>query len=344
MADNQLQGESSYFAQLMTKHFSRPRQKLKTLRGFVMAYIKHCRDDQISVTAGYLAFISLLSVVPLIAVMFSVLKAFPVFDSLKMAIENFIFSNFVPTSSDQIQEYLNGFVENTSKMTAIGIIALIVVALQLISSIDSTLNRIWKTKRRRQLVISFAIYWMVLTLGPVFVGGSLAVTSYVVSFAAIADDYTFGFSAIMTNLLPFLISTCAFMLLFMLVPNTQVKYRPALAGAVVAAALFELSKRVFALYITSFPSYQVIYGALASIPILFLWVYVSWYVVLLGAEFTVFVTPFIDAHTIDVNKTNKATSDSSFDAPLQLDNNTTPKLGDGLGDRLRDELKDENVA
>lgn len=320
MANNQLANEQSALADI--------KEKFLALRGFVMAYVKHCRDDQISVTAGYLAFISLLSVVPLIAVMFSVLKAFPVFDSLKMAIENFIFSNFVPTSSDQIQEYLNGFVENTSKMTAIGIVALIVVALQLIWSIDSTLNRIWKTKRRRQLVISFAIYWMVLTLGPVFVGASLAVTSYVVSFAAMADDYTFGFSAIVTNLLPFLISTLAFVMLFMLVPNTQVKLKSALAGAVVAAALFEVSKRIFALYITSFPSYQVIYGALASIPILFLWVYVSWYVVLLGAEFTVFVAPFIDASTMDVDKAKKATDEEIFDAPLQLDNNTPSLLRD----------------
>lgn len=287
MADNQIQNETASFV----REFA---NKLKAARGFVAAYVKHCRDDQITVTAGYLAFISLLSLVPLITVMFSVLKAFPVFDSLKSAIENFIFSNFLPASRGQIQEYLNSFVENTSKMTAVGIGALIVVALQLISSIDSTLNRIWKAKRRRQLVISFAIYWMVLTLGPVFVGASLAVTSYVVSFAAMADDYTFGFSALMTNLLPFLISTSAFVMLFMLVPNVQVKFKSALAGAVVAAVLFELSKRVFALYITSFPSYQVIYGALASIPILFLWVYVSWYVVLLGAEFTVFVTPFFE--------------------------------------------------
>ena len=290
------------------------KEKLKTGRRFSMAYVNHCRDDQISMTAGYLAFISLLSVVPLIAVMFSVLKAFPVFDSLKKSIEQFIFSNFVPTSGDQIQVYINGFVDNATQMTAVGIIALMVVSLQLIWSIDSTLNRIWKIERRRPLVISFAIYWMVLTLGPVFVGGSLAVTSYVISIAAMADDYTLGFSAIATSLVPFLISTVGFAMLYMLVPNTQVKFKSAMAGAVVAAALFELSKRVFALYITSFPSYQVIYGALASIPILFLWVYVSWYVVLLGAEFTVFVTPFFDAH--------QAHSHSSIDPQSHLPDNT----------------------
>ena len=311
MAENNLGGQLSPLAEM--------KQKANSGRGFVMAYIKHCRDDQISVTAGYLAFISLLSVVPLIAVMFSVLKAFPVFDSLKQSIENFIFNNFVPTSSDQIQQYINGFVDNATQMTAVGIVALIVVALQLIWAIDSTLNRIWKTERRRQLVISFAIYWMVLTLGPVFVGGSLAVTSYVISIAAMADDYTFGFSVVVTNLVPFLISTVAFVMLYMLVPNTQVKFRSALAGGVVAAALFELSKRVFALYITSFPSYQVIYGALASIPILFLWVYVSWYVVLIGAEFTVFVAPFF----ADKEKQLKPSIDQQTQLPDNTGNNNS---------------------
>ena len=259
-------------------------------KNFVFGFIEHCRKDQITVTAGYLAFVSLLSVVPLISVTFSILRAFPVFDSFKESIEAFIFSNFVPTSGEQIQQYINGFVENASKMTAVGIVVLIIVALSLISSIDKSLNRIWNTTHPRRKVFSFAIYWMVLTLGPIFVGASLGVTSYVIS---IADTYTPGISDFFIKLLPFLLSTLAFVLLFMIVPNTEVKVKAAISGAVVAAVLFEVSKRVFALYITNIPSYQVIYGALASIPILFLWVYVSWIVVLLGAEFTVFIDPLL---------------------------------------------------
>ena len=259
----------------------------------LVAFFHHCQKDQITVIAGYLAFVSLLSIVPLVSVMFSVIKAFPVFESFKQAIEQFIFDNFLPTSSDQIQKYINGFVENVSQMTAVGIGVLIVVALQLISSIDKTLNGIWEIKRKREPVIAFAVYWMVLTLGPVLVGASLAATSYIVSIAAMADSYTGGFSNFFIKLLPFILSTAGFVLLFMIVPNTRVRFKAALSGAVLAAILFEISKRLFALYITSFPSYQVIYGALASIPILFLWVYVSWIVVLLGAEFTVFISPFI---------------------------------------------------
>jgi membrane protein len=271
-----------------------------------LAYVEHCRKDQITMVAGYLAFISLLSVVPLVTVTFSILKAFPVFDSFKLAIESYIYNNFVPTSSEQIQQYINSFVDNASQMRAIGIIVLMLVALKLISSIDTTLNKIWNTKRTRKWVISFAIYWMVLTLGPIFVGLSLGVTSYIVNIAMMADTYTPGIGDFFTKLLPIVISTAAFVLLFMIVPNTEVKFKAAFSGAVVAAVLFELSKRVFALYITSFPSYQVIYGALASIPILFLWIYVSWVVVLLGAEFTVFIDPFLDkkANTQTVDTQN----------------------------------------
>lgn len=264
------------------------------LKGMLLAYIKHCKNDQITMVAGYLAFVSLLSVVPLVAVTFSIIKAFPVFESFKQEIEQFIYTNFMPNSSVQIQEYINSFVDNTSKMTAIGIIVLILVALQLISSIDKTLNSIWNIKRSRPLVISFAVYWMVLTLGPIFVGLSLGVTSYIVNIAEMADTYTPGLSDFFIKFLPFVLSTSAFALLFMIVPNTNVKFKAALSGAFVAAVLFEASKRGFALYITSFPSYQVIYGALATIPIMFVWVYVSWIVVLLGAEFTVFISPFID--------------------------------------------------
>lgn len=281
-------------------------------KNFIFAFFNHCRNDQITVTAGYLAFVSLLSIVPLISVTFSILKAFPVFESFKQSLEGFIFSNFVPTSGEQIQQYINGFVDNASQMTAVGIVVLIVVALSLISSIDKTLNRIWGSHERRKKVFSFAVYWMVLTLGPIFVGASLGVTSYVVS---IADSYTPGVSDFFIKLLPFCLSTLAFVLLFMIVPNTEVKFKAAISGAVIAAVLFEVSKRVFALYITSFDSYQVIYGALASIPILFLWVYVSWVVVLLGAEFTVFIDPYIEP--------------------------STKPLGDNLSDSLSDNL-DEN--
>jgi len=250
------------------------------------AYFSRCQQDQITVNAGYLAYVTLLSLVPMIAVGVAIFSAFPVFESFRTGIENFIFNNFVPTSSDAIKEHISAFAGNASQMTSVGIGFLVVVALFLIRNIDITLNKIWRVKTKRKAIFSFAIYWMVLTLGPVILGASLGVTSYLVSLASIADQEIPGFSGVLLKLLPYSISMAGFILLYTLVPNADVPLKCAVPGALFAAILFESSKTGFALYMSHFPSYEVIYGALATVPILFVWVYLSWIVVLLGAEFT----------------------------------------------------------
>lgn len=270
---------SQFFEQLYSR--------LKRIAFWFKGYAKRCLDDQITVNAGYLAYVTLLSLVPMLAVVFAIFSAFPVFQEFRATIENFIFNNFVPTSTETIKEHIGAFTGNANKMTAMGIGFLIFVALLLIRNVDATLNRIWRTKNKRPIVISFAIYWMVLTLGPVLLGASLGVTSYLVSLAAYADEGIPGFSGFLLGLLPYVISTAGFMLIYTLVPNTRVPIKASLPGAMFAALLFELSKKGFAAYVSNFPSYEVIYGALATIPILFVWVYLSWIVVLLGAEFTV---------------------------------------------------------
>ncbi|KKO46360.1 membrane protein [Arsukibacterium ikkense] len=255
-------------------------------KDFVIGYIQRCKQDQISIVAGYLAYISLLSLVPLIAVMFSMLGMFPMFVALRSRLEELIFANVIPTRGEEIQSYVNEFISNTGGMTAIGILALIFVALLLIHNIDKTLNKIWRVKQRPRPIISFSIYWMILTLGPVLIGTSIAVTSYLATISRYAEGYTPGISSVVLWLTPYLMSLLAFFILYLVVPNLKVKVRHALWGALLATILFEFFKRGFALYVTEFPSYQAIYGALALVPILFVWVYLSWLVVLLGAELT----------------------------------------------------------
>ncbi|TMO46334.1 virulence factor BrkB family protein [Pseudoalteromonas ruthenica] len=253
-------------------------------------FFTRCMEDQITVNAGYLAYVTLLSLVPLIAVGVAIFSAFPGFEDTRIAIESFIFNNMVPTSTDVIKEHIGAFTGNANKMTAVGVSFLAVVALFLIRNIDLTLNRIWRIKKKRPAVISFAIYWMVLSLGPVLLGLSIGATSYIVSLVSFADGGIPGFSGFVLKSLPYVISTVGFVMLYTLVPNTQVPFRAAVPGAIFAALLFELTKKGFAMYISHFPSYEVIYGALATVPILFVWVYLSWAVVLLGAEFTVCIS------------------------------------------------------
>lgn len=257
-------------------------------------FFTRCKNDNIKVSAGHLAYVSLLSLVPFIMVFFTLMSAFPAFEKARGKIEDFIFNNFVPASGDVVQNYIAEFVGNASQMGAVGILGLLVVALLLISSVDKTLNAIWRTPSDRPLIYTFAIYWMVITLGPLLIGTSVVVSSYLVGLANFAEEYTPGLGTFLLKMVPSIMAVFAFLILFMLVPNRRVKFKHALAGAVVSTLLFELSKKGFSLYVTSFPSYEFIYGALAVIPILFVWIYVSWIVVLLGAEFTCSVTEVFD--------------------------------------------------
>jgi len=249
-------------------------------------FIKRCREDNITISAGHLAYVTLLSLVPFIMVTFTIMSAFPAFASVRSKLEHFVFSNFVPTASDVVHKYMTDFVGNASQMSAIGILSLLVVALMLISNVDKTLNRIWRTQSDRPIVYTFAIYWMVITLGPMLIGSSVVVSSYLTGLAAFTEEYTPGLGTFLLSLVPSGAAMLAFTILYMVVPNRRVFARHALVGAIVATIAFEITKSGFALYVTNFPSYELIYGALAVVPILFLWVYLSWIIVLFGAEFT----------------------------------------------------------
>ncbi|ADD79112.1 membrane protein [Pantoea sp. PA1] len=248
---------------------------------------KRIDNDAMTTQAGNLAFVSLLALVPLIAVVFALFAAFPVFSDISVQLKNFIFTNFMPAAGNTLQRYLEQFVANVHRMTAVGAVGLIVTALLLMHSVDSALNAIWRSDKKRPLVYSFAVYWMILTLGPLLAGASLAISSYLLSLKWINVTGVTSLVDQMLRFFPLLLSWLSFWLLYSIVPTQRVPSRDALTGALVAGLLFELGKKGFALYVTMFPSYQLIYGVLAVIPILFLWVYWTWCIVLLGAEITV---------------------------------------------------------
>ena len=264
----------------------------KSLWKFTVLLLKRSDKDGLTLLAGHLAYVCLLSLVPLIAVVFSLFALFPVFSDISAQLKTFIFSNFMPATGNTIQRYLEQFVANSSKMTAVGTCGLIVTALLLIASVDSVLNKIWDSKTKRPIVFSFAVYWMVLTLGPILLVASVAVSSYLLSLNWLNLSGVHSLIDHALRILPLLISWVTFWLLYQVVPTVRVPAKDALVGALVSGALFELSKKIFTLYIQLFPSYQLIYGVLAVIPILFLWVYVSWCIVLLGAEITVTLGEF----------------------------------------------------
>ncbi len=246
-------------------------------------------------TAAALSYTTLLSLVPLLTVMFSVVSAFPVFDGVVARLQDYIFRNFVPASGEVVQSYIQQFLHQSARLTGPGIIFLVLVAVMLMDTIDGVLNGIWKVQRRRRWLAQFLVYWSVLTLGPLLLAVSIIVTSYLVSLPLLTDADPGGtLQGLLLSVMPFLSIMVALTLLYVLVPNRPVPLRHGLAGAAVAAVLFELAKRSFTLYVASVPTYATIYGALAVIPLFLVWIYVSWVVVLLGAELTYCLTVFRD--------------------------------------------------
>lgn len=274
----------------MSQVVAQVRHRLHFIRehgsSFGIFMLKRIQKDRLKVTAGYLAYITLLSLVPMLAVVFAMMSAFPMFAELRDTIQTFVFSNFVPAAGEVVQDSIQGFIDNASKTTAIGVAALAVTAMLLISAIDENFNHIWRVTQKRRWSVAFSTYWMILTLGPILAGASLALTSYITSLRVFQVDTILGMGTLLLGLLPFLLSTLMFVVFYMVVPNVRVRFSHAICGALVAALLFELAKRAFAFYITQFPSYEAIYGALATIPILFVWIYLSWMIALLGAELT----------------------------------------------------------
>jgi membrane protein len=260
---------------------------LRDLADFALAVAHRFYDERSLVTAASLTYTTLLSLVPLFTVALAASTAFPVFDQAVGALQTFVFENFLPDARgvDTIAEQIQSFTENAGRLTAIGTVFFAVTAVMLMLTIDDSLNRIFRVQRRRPLLQQVLMYWGVLTLGPVLIGGSLSASSFAIgaSFGMLRLD---DFAELLLRVLPFLFTCAALTLLYAVVPYRYVELRHAVAGGVLAGVAFEAAKRGFGLYLAWFPTYRLIYGAFATIPIFLIWLYVSWLVVLAGAAFT----------------------------------------------------------
>ena len=274
----------------------------KIIHGYLVYLLGRFHEDRILYYSGYLSYVTLLSMVPLLAVVFSFFSIFPVFEKLKEEVEEFVFRNFVPALGDVVQEQIFSFVENATRMTPLGLLVLLIVAVLLLSSIDHTLNQIWHVRKNRGLIVSYSIYLVVLITSPFLLGTSLAATSYLVSLSGIEEGAALFLIKLLLSSFPFLGSFLFFLLLYIIVPHTKVHFWSAVSGALIATLLFEISKSAFALYFIHFPVYQVIYGALAVIPSLFIWVFISWVVVLVGAQIAASLDGFLDEQKKILNK------------------------------------------
>lgn len=267
----------------------------RNVRLFCTFLYRRFSGDQCLMTATALSYTTLLSLVPLLVVVFSIISAFPVFETVTGTMQDYIFRNFLPAAGETIQAHMERFMAQAGALTGVGIGFLVITALMLMNTIDGALNRIWRVQRARPLVAKMATYWAALTLGPMLLAISILATSYVVTLSqlgGLAGAAADGVGAVLLRWMPFLSTCLALTLLYVLVPNCRVPLRYGLISAVVAAALFEIAKAAFAYYVAAGPVYTTIYGALATIPLFLVWIYVSWAIVLLGAEFNYCLTVF----------------------------------------------------
>lgn len=242
------------------------------------------REDRLGLSAGSLTFTTTIALVPFFTVVLALFTAFPVFGKLQGAVQAWLVQSLVPDAiSRQVLGYLTQFAGKASRLGAVGLVLLFITAFSLVLTIDRTLNGIWRVRRSRPLAQQVLVYWAVLTLGPLLLAASLSLSSYLVSASR---GLVVGVPAVLRVLLDvgeFFLLVAGLAALYRFVPNTPVRSAHAWSGGLFAALGIEIARRLLAAYISAVPAYSAVYGAFATVPILLVWIYLGWLVILLGA-------------------------------------------------------------
>ncbi len=241
------------------------------------------REDRLGITASSLTFTTLISLVPLVTVTLALFTAFPIFAKFQNALQKYFLQSLVPdTIAKPVLGALTQFASKANQLGSVGLVLLVFTAVALMLTIDRTLNAIWRVRKPRPIGQRVLVYWAAMTLGPLLLGISLSLTAYVMSSKGVAQAMPGGLGFLL-GVLEFGVLCAAMAALFHYVPNTHVRWRHALAGALFSAVAFELAKKGLGWYLANVPTYTNIYGAFATVPILLIWIYLAWGIVLMGA-------------------------------------------------------------
>jgi len=253
-------------------------KRIKWLKAFTKFVFGEFAKKNSSSMAAELTLNTMLALVPLMTVAVSLMAIFPAFEKLNVEVQELIFKNFLPETGLAVQDHLNEYVSKSKNLSAVGFAFLFLTSMMLMRAIDRAINTIWETKNRRRGIQKWISYWAMLTMAPILIAASLAASSY---FAAL--PLVSSINGILTFGLPFVLIVLAFSALYMVAPFSHVRFRKAIIAATITALLFEIAKYGFALFVAKFSTYEVIYGAITAIPLFFLWVFLSWIILLLGA-------------------------------------------------------------
>lgn len=237
--------------------------------------------------AGSLAFTSLLGLVPMLTVAFAFVAQFPLFQEFLGTLENYLLRYTLPeTASTLVRTYIVGMAAEAASMKGIGIVFVMITAILVVDLVEAEINAIWRIAKKRPLVRRALMYLIGITAGPVLVGAGIVVIRWVITTSISAAAIDDADVSTIVQIAAYLISVLGFTLLYVLAPARKVRWLHGFIGGLVAAVAFEIMRVGFAYYVAHSPSYEVLYGALAAVPIFMLWVYVFWLIVLAGAAVT----------------------------------------------------------
>lgn len=253
---------------------------------FILFVVKRFEQDQCRDKAASLTYTTMLSLVPLLTVFLVILSSVPALEGAREQLQQALYSNLLPSSSNQVAEYLNDFAEKSTNLTAIGVIFLFVTSVMLLSTIEQTFNHVWRVDSNRGGVAGFMRYWTMLSLGPILLGTAFAMSSAITSINFLNQNVAgYGIDwSVWLKIISVLMTFAAFIFLYWFIPNCKVRFKSAVIAGVSVGILFEILKNGFGYTIGNFTSYDQVYGAFAVLPVFLLWIYLSWNLILLGVE------------------------------------------------------------
>lgn len=251
--------------------------------------VRGYRENQLQMRATALAYTTLLSLVPFLAVTFSLFKAFGGLGKAMAPIKNFILSNLATGTGHEVVRTLDRFIENfrSGAVGLIGFLLLVVSVVSVLATIEKFFNDIWGVRQSRSFARRFTSYWTFVTIGPILLGISLTVTGALQSSKLVNQILLLsGAEKFLISKIPWLTTWALFSALYLMMPNTKVKVRAAVIGGIIGGTLWEVAKYGYTLYATRVVSHSKVYGSLGMIPIFLVWIYYTWLVVLIGAQLT----------------------------------------------------------
>ena len=277
------------------------KSSIYSMGNFLSFLARRAQNDTIFRVAASLSYTSLIALVPLCAIMISVFSVFPVFESVKEPVKEFLINTLSPTEEKEFSQQFSELISSAGQLTAIGVISLAITSILMLSTIESSLNFIFKVTRQRRFTTKITLYWTVITLGPLLLGTAFSMRGYLYTLQKFMPENLLDNQTLLM-LLPSFMTMLTLVLVYVLVPNKKVNILSAFAGAIIAVIIFSFLREGFAFVILKSATYKTLYGALATIPVFLIWMYLAWAVVIFGAVVTAALDEFRTLSDVQLKK------------------------------------------